>query len=156
MATQTDVAIIGGGIVGLATAYRLLERFPGTTVTILEKEANDRHICLSRHISHRLQVRKLGGRRLGFHPDRLVEAKVRAGSGWNPNLRTILRRHLRDFVDLAVLVVGRPLADLLAVLKRARTQLGPVFPEPFPIPGHDITEHLPQGERAIGCEEVVS
>ena len=35
---QTDVAIIGGGIVGLATAYRLLERFPGRTVTILEKE----------------------------------------------------------------------------------------------------------------------
>lgn len=35
---QTDVAIIGGGIVGLATAYRLLERFPGRRVTILEKE----------------------------------------------------------------------------------------------------------------------
>ena len=35
---QTDVAIIGGGIVGLATAYRLLERLPGRTVTILEKE----------------------------------------------------------------------------------------------------------------------
>lgn len=40
MATQTDVAIVGGGIVGLATAYRLLERFPGTQVTILEKEAS--------------------------------------------------------------------------------------------------------------------
>ena len=35
---QTDVAIIGGGIVGLATAYRLLERFPDRSVTILEKE----------------------------------------------------------------------------------------------------------------------
>jgi len=34
----TDVAILGGGIVGLATAYRLLERHPGTSITILEKE----------------------------------------------------------------------------------------------------------------------
>ena len=30
--------IIGGGIVGLATAYRLIERFPGAQVTVLEKE----------------------------------------------------------------------------------------------------------------------
>lgn len=30
--------IIGGGIVGLATAYRLAERFPGARVTVLEKE----------------------------------------------------------------------------------------------------------------------
>lgn len=35
---QTDVAIIGGGIVGLATAFRLLERFPDRRVVILEKE----------------------------------------------------------------------------------------------------------------------
>jgi L-2-hydroxyglutarate oxidase len=35
---QVDVAIIGGGIVGLATAYRLLERYPGRQVVILEKE----------------------------------------------------------------------------------------------------------------------
>ena len=32
------VVIIGGGIVGLATAYRLGERFPGARVTVLEKE----------------------------------------------------------------------------------------------------------------------
>jgi (S)-2-hydroxyglutarate dehydrogenase len=31
--------IIGGGIVGLATAYRLGERLPGASITVLEKEA---------------------------------------------------------------------------------------------------------------------
>ena len=35
---QVDVAIIGGGIVGLATAYRFLERHPGARVIVLEKE----------------------------------------------------------------------------------------------------------------------
>ena len=32
------IAIVGGGIVGLATAYRLTERFPGVSITLLEKE----------------------------------------------------------------------------------------------------------------------
>lgn len=32
------VLVIGGGIIGLATAYRLLETWPGTRVTVLEKE----------------------------------------------------------------------------------------------------------------------
>ncbi len=34
-----DVAIIGGGIVGLATAFRLMERAPNLSVAVLEKEA---------------------------------------------------------------------------------------------------------------------
>src|SRR5271163_903781 len=33
------VVIAGGGIVGLATAYRLLLARPGTSVTVVEKEA---------------------------------------------------------------------------------------------------------------------
>jgi L-2-hydroxyglutarate oxidase len=33
-----DVAVCGGGIVGLATAWRLLERFPDKRVIVLEKE----------------------------------------------------------------------------------------------------------------------
>jgi L-2-hydroxyglutarate oxidase len=36
---QADVAIIGGGIVGLATAFHLTRDFPGLSVVVLEKEA---------------------------------------------------------------------------------------------------------------------
>src|SRR2546423_1903581 len=39
MTSESDLIVIGGGIVGLATGYRFLERFPGKTVTVLEKEA---------------------------------------------------------------------------------------------------------------------
>jgi (S)-2-hydroxyglutarate dehydrogenase len=38
MADRYDVAIIGGGIVGLATALNLTERFPRARVVVLEKE----------------------------------------------------------------------------------------------------------------------
>ena len=34
-----SATIVGGGIVGLATAYRLLERLPSARVVVLEKEA---------------------------------------------------------------------------------------------------------------------
>ena len=35
----TDLVIIGGGIVGLATAFRFQQRFPGRSVRVLEKES---------------------------------------------------------------------------------------------------------------------
>jgi L-2-hydroxyglutarate oxidase len=38
MHNTTDIAVVGGGIVGLATAYQLLQRRPGTRVVVLEKE----------------------------------------------------------------------------------------------------------------------
>ena len=36
--TRVDLVVAGGGIVGLATAYRFLERFPDRRVVVLEKE----------------------------------------------------------------------------------------------------------------------
>ncbi len=39
MDTRYDVAIVGGGILGLATARALLERAPGLRLVLLEKEA---------------------------------------------------------------------------------------------------------------------
>jgi len=38
MSPPTSFLIVGGGLVGLATAYRLLERFPRASITLLEKE----------------------------------------------------------------------------------------------------------------------
>ncbi|MFZ5824834.1 MAG: FAD-dependent oxidoreductase, partial [Bacillota bacterium] len=37
--TRFDVAIVGGGIVGLATGLALLERRPGLRLVVLEKES---------------------------------------------------------------------------------------------------------------------
>ena len=38
MTLEKDVAIVGAGIVGLATAYKLSEQFPDRSVVVLEKE----------------------------------------------------------------------------------------------------------------------
>jgi L-2-hydroxyglutarate oxidase len=38
MRVPKQFAIVGGGIIGLAAAYRLQQRFPGSRVTVLEKE----------------------------------------------------------------------------------------------------------------------
>ncbi len=42
--TDFDLAVIGGGIVGLATAMQMTERLPGLSVAVLEKEP-----ALARH-----------------------------------------------------------------------------------------------------------
>lgn len=39
-ADAADVVIVGGGIVGLATAFRLSQRFPGRNAIVLEKESS--------------------------------------------------------------------------------------------------------------------
>lgn len=37
---RVDVAVVGGGIVGLATAWKLIQRAPGSDIVVIEKEAN--------------------------------------------------------------------------------------------------------------------
>lgn len=39
LVNSRNVLIVGGGIVGLATAFRMGERFPGARITLLEKES---------------------------------------------------------------------------------------------------------------------
>lgn len=48
MANNSDFLVVGGGIVGLATAWRLMQQFPDAKITVLEKEAQ---VC--RHQSGR-------------------------------------------------------------------------------------------------------
>ncbi len=39
MRARDDVMVIGGGLIGLATAYKLMLAQPGLVVRVLEKEA---------------------------------------------------------------------------------------------------------------------
>ncbi|WP_436737652.1 L-2-hydroxyglutarate oxidase [Streptomyces sp. BBFR102] len=43
MRDETDVVVIGGGIIGLSTAYALSRQRPGVRVTVLEKEHGPAH-----------------------------------------------------------------------------------------------------------------
>jgi L-2-hydroxyglutarate oxidase len=64
----TDIVILGGGMVGLALAHQLLERFPGNTITLIDKEPD-----IGRHSSGR----NSGVLHAGiYYPPGTVKAKV--------------------------------------------------------------------------------
>jgi L-2-hydroxyglutarate oxidase LhgO len=67
-----DVAIIGGGIVGLASAWQLTQRFPRASIILLEKEA-----CVAAHQSgHNSGVLHSG---IYYRPGSLRAQNCRAG-----------------------------------------------------------------------------
>ena len=69
---QNDLIVIGGGIVGLATAYRFTERFPGRRVTVLDKEPD-----VGRHqTGHNSGVLHSG---IYYRPGSLKATNCRAG-----------------------------------------------------------------------------
>jgi (S)-2-hydroxyglutarate dehydrogenase len=69
---QADVAVIGGGIVGLATAYQLTQQFPSRRVVVLEKEA---HVA-SHQTGHNSGVLHSG---IYYKPGSLKAVNCRAG-----------------------------------------------------------------------------
>lgn len=69
---HSDLVIIGGGIVGLATAYRFTERFPGKRVAVLDKEP-----AVGRHqTGHNSGVLHSG---IYYRPGSLKATNCRAG-----------------------------------------------------------------------------
>ena len=52
-AGEYDVAVIGGGAVGMAIAREVRERYPGKLVAVLEKEAEVRTVLLPLPVAHR-------------------------------------------------------------------------------------------------------
>ena len=69
---NSDILIIGGGIVGLATAFHLAQKHPGRTITILEKEA-----AIARHqTGHNSGVLHSG---IYYKPGSLKALNCRAG-----------------------------------------------------------------------------
>lgn len=74
MVKQADVAIIGGGIVGLDTAYQLTQQSPSRRVAVLEKEAE-----LARHQSGNNSGVLHSG--IYYEPGSLKATNCRAGKG---------------------------------------------------------------------------
>ncbi|MEX0725884.1 MAG: L-2-hydroxyglutarate oxidase [Planctomycetaceae bacterium] len=70
--SHSDVLIIGGGIVGLATAYRLVEKFPDLKITILEKE----HVLAHHQTGHNSGVLHSG---IYYKPGSLRAINCREG-----------------------------------------------------------------------------
>lgn len=69
---ETKYAIVGGGIVGLATAYQLLQRDPDASLTILEKE----HAVAQHQSGHNSGVLHSG---IYYQPGSLKATNCRAG-----------------------------------------------------------------------------
>jgi len=70
--THVDLVIAGGGIVGLATAYRFLERYPDRRVVVLEKE----HDVAEHQTGHNSGVLHSG---IYYKPGSLKAQNCRAG-----------------------------------------------------------------------------
>jgi len=98
-----DVAVIGGGIVGLATGYVLSERFPDARVAVLEKEA-----APARHQSGRNSGVIHSG--IYYRPGSLKARLARAG---NRAMVAFCEQHGVPFERTGKVIVATRPAELL-------------------------------------------
>ncbi|MCC7475999.1 MAG: L-2-hydroxyglutarate oxidase [Pirellulales bacterium] len=99
---ESDLIVIGGGIVGLATAYRFLERYPGKRVVVLEKEA-----AIARHqTGHNSGVLHTG---IYYKPGSLKAVNCRAGKA---AMQEFCRRENIPFELCGKVIVATDTAEL--------------------------------------------
>jgi L-2-hydroxyglutarate oxidase len=113
---RVDVAIVGGGIVGLATALRLLERRPDLSLAVLEKEVEP----ATHQSGHNSGVIHAG---LYYEPGSAKAALCRQGKA---ELEAYCQRRAIPFESIGKLVVAVDEAELprLAVLRERATANG--------------------------------
>jgi L-2-hydroxyglutarate oxidase len=140
MIERVDVAVVGGGIVGLATARGLLDRRPDLRVAVLEKEAE-----LALHQSgHNSGVIHAG---LYYQPG---SAKARLCRQGKAELEAYCRRRAIPFETVGKLVVAvdeRELPRLAALRERAMANGVPGLEEVGP---ERITELEPHATGLRG------
>ena len=102
MDDSVDIAIVGGGIVGLATAYRLLERRPDLRVAVVEKEAE----VATHQSGHNSGVLHAG---LYYAPDSLKARLCREGKA---SVETFAVEHGIPFDRCGKLVIARNESEL--------------------------------------------
>jgi L-2-hydroxyglutarate oxidase len=110
--TKADFGVVGGGIVGLATAMTLLARHPGAAVVLLEKE--DR--LAAHQTGHNSGVIHAG---IYYTPGSLKARLCKAGSAWT---KAFCTEHGIPFAEPGKLIVAtddRELSRLAALEERA-------------------------------------
>lgn len=91
-----DFAVVGGGIVGLATALTLLERRPGASLVLLEKES-----AVAQHqTGHNSGVIHAG---IYYEPGSLKARLCKAGASWT---REFCDRHAVPYRNTGKLIVA--------------------------------------------------
>ncbi|MFD3596336.1 L-2-hydroxyglutarate oxidase [Nocardia sp. NPDC058640] len=107
-----DFCVVGGGIVGVATAHQLLTRFPGASLVLLEKES-----ALGAHqTGHNSGVIHSG---IYYPPDSLKARLCRAGAQWTKEFAAAQDIPFRECGKLLVATDSAEHERMLALYERS-------------------------------------